>query len=60
MKDYGEEDPEPTQTTPLYHRRFSVHWRSIGSEFIPLIICYASKERSLQVRLCEVCDVGGV
>ncbi len=50
MRDYGEEDdPEPTQTTPLYHRRFSVHWRTVGSGFEPLIICYATKEHSLQV-----------
>ena len=49
MTDYEEDEPEPSQTTPLYHRRFSVYFRRSGSEFEPIIVCYATKERKLQV-----------
>lgn len=49
MSEEIEEDPEPSQTTPIYHRRFSVHFRELGSEFSPLIVCYATKEKQLQV-----------
>ena len=44
-----EEEVQPESTTPLYHRRFSVHFRLKGSEFEPIIVAFVTKDKKLQV-----------